>query len=1245
RAFVSRRRQARRQGEDHEAARFELRIITKNGETRYMDITTASVEFDGGPAVIGTAFDVTDTKKAQAQVRFQAQLLNNVRESVIATDLEGNVTYWGNGAEALYGHAAEEALGKHISLIIAPGYEVQEQAHMDNVLAEGSWSGEYVQHRKHGPPFWAQTSIALVRDERGNPMGMVGIDFDITERKRAEEALKILLEAEKNWSAELESANRRLTVQNAVGQALLESTTIAEGIHKCLEALGRTLGWELAAFWKMDETEDLMHCASVWTLPSADLDELKAETIKRIFPPGQGVPRRVWDTTDSVWLEDVRSESEFYRSELAFQHGIHGAMWFLVQGEHGKYGVIELLGRDAKPLDDEMFQLKNAIGRELGLFIERRRADERINKLNQDLQRRIDEFQTILDVAPVGLLMATDPWCRVIRGNATATRILRVTSDANISSSAPPEEQPPFRVFRHGVEIPAEELPVQLAAARGVAQSEVELDIVHADGSVSNLLVTAAPLFDSNFAPRGSIGAFLDVTQQRRAAEELQARARQQAVVAQLGQDALKSEDLDEFMREAVQIVAATLATECCGIFELSAQDASLLLREGCGWQKGLAGKAQVETGVETVYNLLSVQPVIFENLRADAWSGVSSLLREHGVASGISVLIAPEARPFGVLGAYTATRRQFSEDDANFLKAVSNIIASVIERARHYEALNEKIEQETRARAEAELANRRLSAQTAVGEALLEASTTQEGVQKFLQTMGEALGWKFAAFWSVAEAENVLLCDAVWRSDSAEAWLLDSTKQIAFPLGVGVPGRVWETGQPLWMEDVLYERDSSNGESEDVAPSERGVWIPVHGARRIVGVIGLLGNGNVGMDDSLVHAKYALANQLGQFIERKRAEAALAESEERYRTILDSMNEGVVSVDGKLRVRSANSCARELLKIDGASMIGQPLGQVIRLADESGRDIEDVSARVRECVADYEVYEDDDVFMKAFDGSLIPVALTVSPEHSEEKKTSKAVVLFRDVSHKREVDRLRDSIISLVSHELRTPILHIKGFASTLLQPDVQWSDEAKLDCIRVIDKEADRLSKLVNDLLEMSRLQSGAVPLQLEQVAPSEIARNALKQAAPFLQEHKVALQAPRSLPHVQVDASRIEQVMVNLIHNAAKYSPSGSRIDVRAERMGDEVVFSVTDRGVGIAPEFHEKIFERFTRLVSSDAPQTPGTGLGLALSKTIIEVHGGSIWVESETGKGSTFYCSLPISAPPATNAGRDRRSSR
>jgi K+-sensing histidine kinase KdpD len=228
-----------------------------------------------------------------------------------------------------------------------------------------------------------------------------------------------------------------------------------------------------------------------------------------------------------------------------------------------------------------------------------------------------------------------------------------------------------------------------------------------------------------------------------------------------------------------------------------------------------------------------------------------------------------------------------------------------------------------------------------------------------------------------------------------------------------------------------------------------------------------------------------------------------------------------------------------------------------------------------------------------------------------------------------RELDEMRTEFLANVSHELRTPLSVIKGSANSLLQPDVVFDEQTRRDFLTSIDRDADTLTRLVDDLLMMSRLEAEALEVRKKPRHLREVMANIEDRLANLTTRHRLYVHIPEELPPVTIDDSRIGEVLTNLVENAVKFSDDNTTIIVAARASGKEVIVSVTDEGIGIPAELHEKIFERFFQGEGRKPGRRKGTGLGLAICQGIVEAHGSRIWVESEPGKGSRFSFTLPV----------------
>jgi len=274
----------------------------------------------------------------------------------------------------------------------------------------------------------------------------------------------------------------------------------------------------------------------------------------------------------------------------------------------------------------------------------------------------------------------------------------------------------------------------------------------------------------------------------------------------------------------------------------------------------------------------------------------------------------------------------------------------------------------------------------------------------------------------------------------------------------------------------------------------------------------------------------------------------------------------------------------------------------------------------------------------------MIDVALAVSPINDKVGNVSGFLHLARDITEKkryeqrlRELDRMKSDFVSNVSHELRTPLTAIKGSADNMLDGITGPLNEKQTRYLTRMKSNADRLTRLINNVLDLSRIEAGKIDLKSAYLSLVTLAQEVAESIRPVATEKLISLEV--ASPDIGVtawaDRDKITQVLMNLVGNAVKFTPPHGKVTVAVNRNGDQwMQISVTDTGPGIPAEEAEKIFDRFYQIDQTGKQKARGTGLGLAISKVLVEMHGGKIWLTSEEGKGSTFSFRLPLSANPS-----------
>jgi two-component system phosphate regulon sensor histidine kinase PhoR len=358
------------------------------------------------------------------------------------------------------------------------------------------------------------------------------------------------------------------------------------------------------------------------------------------------------------------------------------------------------------------------------------------------------------------------------------------------------------------------------------------------------------------------------------------------------------------------------------------------------------------------------------------------------------------------------------------------------------------------------------------------------------------------------------------------------------------------------------------------------------------------------------------LSNAVRALTAALQSRAANLEAERaRLATVLEQMTDGVLIVDAFGRVQFANPAAGRLFDSPGAP--GRTVAEVVRQhqlieAWQRARDTGESQEESLELAARHQFLQ-----------------LVVLPDRS----TGETLLLVQDLTRVRRLETVRRDFISNVSHELRTPLASLKALTETLRDGALEDPAAARRFLGR-IETEVDALTQMAQELLELSRIESGQVPLELKRIKPSKLVHTAAERMRAQAERAGLSLrvEVPGGMPEVRADSPRLEQVLVNLIHNAVKFTPAGGEVIVEAQVDGACVRFSVRDTGAGIPEDDLPRIFERFYK--ADRARSGGGTGLGLSIARHLVEAHGGRIWAESVEGRGSAFHFTIPLAAEKA-----------
>ncbi len=404
------------------------------------------------------------------------------------------------------------------------------------------------------------------------------------------------------------------------------------------------------------------------------------------------------------------------------------------------------------------------------------------------------------------------------------------------------------------------------------------------------------------------------------------------------------------------------------------------------------------------------------------------------------------------------------------------------------------------------------------------------------------------------------------------------------------------------------------------------GVGLPLIARKEVVGVIFIFRSysGVFSNNDRALLGSFA--DQAAIAVRNAQLYSQLSQEKQRMDALLDSAADGILILAPDHHIVKVNSAFARIWNSPQSAIQGKSHEEIIQWETKTqGLSLDEAEAGGWPLTPHAYIYVEGD--LKRNDTTPVPVGITYAPLLSEEGTLLNIIATVRDISRFRQADELKSTFISIISHELKTPVALIKGYVSTLRRDDATWDRAIIADSLEVIEEEADRLTELIENMLDASRLQAGGFALRLADVNLVDMARHLAERIQTQTTNHKILVDMPDNLPIIVADEDRLRQVLSNLITNSIKYAPEGE-IQIRAQVVQDQIVVCVSDQGPGIPPGDIPHIFDRFYR--SAEAiRQTKGAGLGLYLAQAIVQAHGGRIWVDSQSGRGARVCFSLPL----------------
>ncbi len=651
---------------------------------------------------------------------------------------------------------------------------------------------------------------------------------------------------------------------------------------------------------------------------------------------------------------------------------------------------------------------------------------------------------------------------------------------------------------------------------------------------------------------------------------------------------------------------------------------------------------------------LLTQEPIALTASEMQA----ASLLREREAQT---LLLLPMIARGQTIGLVELERRQdarpFAASEIRLAQVIANQAAVAIQNARLYEEIRrftEELERRVEERTQ-ELARalRDLTAERDRIEALYRIASQVASSLDVGQILHRTL--EIVVQTTGADQGFVLLIDPQTGTlvRRAAVGIPDHLPVTGLPTrfrrGEGLGGWVVAHKEPTIIPELSHDpRWIPGAEWED---QRSGLAVPIEMAGEILGALLLFSSAPGFFTEDHLHLVEAAAAQianavnnanlydlirqqaedLGAMLKQQQVEAAKSQA------ILDGVADGVLFADASGKVVLFNPAAERILEIPRQQAIGRSIREMLGLYGVEGR-------KWLEALEDWAIHPADrtpeDFVAERLQLGTRVVSVHASPVIRGTEYLG-TVSVFRDITAEVEADRAKSEFISTVSHELRTPMTSIKGYADLLMLGMAGSLSEQQKHFISIIRNNAERMVALVNDLLDISRIESGRIQLELRAVVIHEVIYQVISTLQGRAQNKGLTLevQIPENLPAVWGDANRVAQILTNLISNAIQYTPPGGKVTISAHPNRDMMEISVADTGIGISRENQQKIFDRFFRADDPLVQETPGTGLGLPITASLVQMHGGQIWVESELGEGSIFTFTLPLASsrqivPPA-----------
>jgi PAS domain S-box-containing protein len=1048
-----------------------------------------------------------------------------------------------------------------------------------------------------------------------------------------------------------------------------------------MEVVGEQLMVNTVALWKITEGDMLVPTAMAGIPPDV------AQTLR--VPIGSGLTGRVAATGQSLVVEDVERDGSSLYPSFNRQNQYTSFMGVPVVYRDETIGVLSVMTVQRRVFSSDDVQLLSGLAVQAAIALENARLfDGResqivqlstLNRISQAINATLDldelllallsEIGDVVDTSEsfIALYDASTRWVTfplvlsngqrsakhesesymVEDGNGLTDRViferrpllLRTQPEVDAISPVPtPEGEPPICSWLGVPIIKGDEVlgVLNVQSYRPAAFNTDDLRFLTTVANQAAIALNNARLFQSEL-------------NRRRIADTLREVALILTGVLQLD--------------EIITIILHQLARV------IPYDTASLMLREGDELQmasaRGFAPSIravveQMRFGVDDDPHLRQVvrtrRPLAVADLRANPLPSTAPTEGTEQIRSWIGAPLLLNDEVIGVLNVDNFTPGAYDDEDAQLAFALASQAAQAIRNARLFTEVrrfNAELERLVEARtADWVHANTQLLAEKerlqAVHNITLELTASLELEKTLNRALGLAaiaVGAKRGSIMLRDTQSGVLTCRAVLLSDGSVA---TTNIPISFASGGGLSGWVMKHQEPTCIADVRSDRRwlVEEGRADEV----RSVIVaPLMTQDGPLGVLMLSSPQINFFSQEQVQLLATIANEVAIVIhnatlytvineiamERGELWAQQREENSKNQAILQSLGEGVMVLDEHMRLVLYNTAAEQMLGIPARELEGQPITRLLTTSGPAAHQAQVIFDGLIQGLRALAEQNRSHNRMLEIPGPDKMIALNFAPWVDPRGKVYGNVVVLRDITREIEADRAKRNFISSVSHELRTPLTSIKGYVDLLLLNAAGPLNDGQVSFLGVVKNNANRLMDLINDILEIGRIDENKILLSFEPLEIAHVLSDVIQTLRAEIERKSldVSVAVTSDVPTIIADPRRITQVLLNMLSNAVKYTYSGGQVLVRASlNPAGLLQVDVEDNGVGISPEQQQHLFRRFYRADNPLRDEAGGTGLGLSIAKSLVELHGGEMWVESDVGKGSTFSFIIPVTQP-------------